>query len=517
MKLDKESPRGSKYVLGTIGEPVRVSDLPLLAREDTRLELAPETLERIAPARELVETTLREEKVVYGINTGFGRLSSVRVSPDQVQELQRNLVRSHSAGVGDPLPASTVRVLMALRLNSLLGGFSGVSAELIQAFCALYNSGVIPLVPSRGSVGASGDLAPLSHVALCLMGEGEAFYAGERMPAGRALQRAGLAPYPFQAKEALACINGTQLMTSVGGLALARAQQLVKAADVIGGMSVEALLGTDTAFHEAIQRVRPHPGQQRSAENLRRSLAHSALVASHRDCSRVQDAYSLRCIPQVHGAARDGLESSVQVLEREMNAVTDNPLVFADERLILSGGNFHGAPVALALDHAALALSYLGTISERRCDRLLNPDTSELPAFLSPKQGLHSGLMLIQYVAAALASENKVLCHPASADTIPTSAGHEDHVSMGPIGAYKLQKLVENLEQILACEWLCATQALDFRRPLTFGPGTEEAYACLREQVPQWVEDHPPYPELETARSLLGSLVQRVEKKLGPL
>ncbi|MFN8606261.1 MAG: histidine ammonia-lyase [Vulcanimicrobiota bacterium] len=507
----------SPVVLGSPDHPLKLSDLNRLAEPGARLELHPSTSQRVQPSRALVEKVLGQEKVVYGINTGFGRLSSVRISPDQVESLQRNLVRSHAAGVGEPLPQNTVRVMMALRINSLLGGYSGVSQLLLNSFCALFNSGVVPFVPSRGSVGASGDLAPLSHIALCLIGEGEAYYQGELMDAGQALQAAGLKPYTFQAKEALACINGTQLMTAVGGLALARAQWLVKAADIIAAMTVEALLGTDSAFHEAIARVRPHPGQIASASNLRRCMAGSALVASHKGCPKVQDPYSMRCSPQVHGASREGLSFCSGLIEREINAVTDNPLVFPAEELILSGGNFHGAPVALALDSAALSLQYLATISERRCDRLLNPDSSELPPFLTPHQGLHSGLMLVQYVAAALASENKIYCHPASADTIPTSAGHEDHVSMGPAGAYKLEKLVDNLEQILACEWICAAQALEFRRPLSFGPGTEVAYACLRKQVPAWQDDHPPYPELKSARAGLQTMVAAVEQELGIL
>jgi histidine ammonia-lyase len=504
-------------VLGSPELPLQLTDLTHLAAGGARLELHSSTRERTGPSRALVERVQQEERVVYGVNTGFGRLSSVRIEPDQVEALQRNLVRSHAAGVGEPLPLGTIRVVMALRINSLLGGYSGVTQGLLDSFCALYNSGVVPFVPSRGSVGASGDLAPLSHIALCLMGEGEAYWQGELMDAGLALRQAGLSPYTFQAKEALACINGTQLMTAVGGLALARAQWLVKAADIIAAMSVEALLGTDSAFHEAISRVRPHPGQIASAANLRRCMQGSELVASHKDCPKVQDPYSMRCCPQVHGASREGLAFSTGLVEREINSVTDNPLVFPHEELILSGGNFHGAPVALALDSAAISLQYLGTISERRCDRLLNPDTSELPPFLTPHQGLHSGLMLVQYVAAALASENKIYCHPASADTIPTSAGHEDHVSMGPAAAYKLEKLVDNLEQILACEWLCATQALDFRRPLTFGPGTEIAYAELRRVVPRWEDDHPPYPELKRARNALHDMVAAVEQKIGPL
>jgi histidine ammonia-lyase len=503
--------------LGCPQRPLQLADLAQLASPNTRLELDPSSETRTQPSRTLVERVQAEERVVYGVNTGFGRLSSVRISADQVEALQRNLVRSHSAGTGDPLPAPTVRVLMALRLNSLLGGYSGVTRELLHALRDLYNSGVVPYVPSRGSVGASGDLAPLSHVALCLMGEGEAYYQGTLLEGGQALAAAGLKPYVFQAKEALACINGTQLMTSVGGLALIRAQRLLKAADVIAAMSVEALLGTDSAFHPSIQKVRPHPGQVASAANLRRCMKDSELVASHKGCPKVQDPYSLRCSPQVHGASRDGIAFSTQIVEREINAVTDNPLVFPEEALILSGGNFHGAPVALALDSAAISLSYLGTISERRCDRLLNPDSSELPPFLTPHQGLHSGLMLVQYVAAALASENKIYCHPASCDSIPTSAGHEDHVSMGPTAAYKLEKLVDNLEQILACEWMCACQALDFRRPLGFGPGSEAAHAVLRQHVPAWVDDHPPYRELEAARHALPQLIEQVEQKIGPL
>lgn len=505
------------FVLGDPSRPLRVSDLPTLAQATTQIQLHESTRQRCAPSRAMVDRVLADERVVYGINTGFGRLSSVRISNNQVEELQRNLVRSHSAGVGEPLPLESVRVLLALRLNSLLGGFSGVTEGLLQALCDLYNSGVVPFVPSRGSVGASGDLAPLSHVALCLMGEGECYFEGQLMSAEQGLHQAGLVPYGFAAKEALACINGTQLMSAVGGLALSRALRLVKAADIIAAMSVEALLGTDSAFHPSIQAVRLHPGQIASASNLRRCMSQSALVASHKGCPKVQDPYSLRCSPQVHGASRDGLRWSVEVLEREMNAVTDNPLVFPEEDLILSGGNFHGAPVALALDSAAVSLSYLGTISERRCDRLLNPDSSELPPFLTPHQGLHSGLMLVQYVAAALASENKVYCHPASCDTIPTSAGHEDHVSMGPIAAYKLEKLVTNLEQILACEWVCAAQALDFRRPEGFGQATEIAHEVLRRRVAHWEFDHPPYPELEMARKALPELVAEVEQNLGSL
>lgn len=504
-------------VLGHPAQPLNLSQALQLAQAHTRLELHPSTPERTRASRELVDQVLAEERVVYGINTGFGRLSSVRISHDQVADLQRNLVRSHAAGTGAPLAETTVRILMALRINSLLGGYSGVSWPLLEAFQALYNSGIVPLVPSRGSVGASGDLAPLSHVALVLMGEGEAFLEGQRMPAAAALAARGLKPYSFLAKEALACINGTQLMTALAVQCLGRARWLCKAADIIAAMSVEALLGTDSAFAGEIQQVRPHPGQIASASNLRRCMDGSALVASHKNCAKVQDPYSLRCTPQVHGAAREGVGWCIELVERELNSVTDNPLVFPESGRILSGGNFHGAPVALALDAAAVALSYLGTISERRCDRLLNPDTSELPPFLTAQQGLHSGLMLVQYVAAALASENKILCHPSSCDTIPTSAGHEDHVSMGPAAGFKLERLLDHLEQILACEWMAAAQALDYRRPLTFGPATELAYACLRETVSFVDQDRPLYDDLRRARESLPEMVGKIEQSLGEL
>lgn len=516
----------TRFLLGS--KPLTLTDLNRIARNKLPIELAPEVRARVQASRDYVEKKMALDEVIYGLNTGFGKLSTVRISPDETEELQRNLLRSHASGVGEPLPEVAVRALVVLRVNSLLGGYSGVRYELLESLVAMVNNGVIPFVPCRGSVGASGDLAPLAHVALTLMGEGEAFWKGERMPSADALGKAGLKPFTFCAKEALAAINGTQLMCAVGGLALARAANLLKAADVVCAMSVEALMGTDKAFHEAIHKIRPHPGQMASAANLRRCLGQSELVRSHKDCPRVQDAYSLRCAPQVHGAAREGYNWARSLLEREMNSVTDNPLIFPERDLVLSGGNFHGAPVALALDCSAIALSYLGTISERRCDRLLNPELivgdlkghpPNLPAFLAPGVGLNSGLMLVQYVSAALASENKILCHPASADTIPTSAGHEDHVSMGPAAAYKLEKLLDHLEQILACEWMCAAQALEYRRPLHFGPGTEAAYKLLRTRVAALDGDRALYGDLAVAKSLLadGELVSIVEANLGGL
>lgn len=501
------------------GRSLTLDQLLPISRGQARLVLDPAARAGIEASRQLVERVLAEDETTYGVNTGFGRLSTVRISPEQVKDLQRNLVRSHAAGVGERLPDHQVRTLIALRINSLMGGRSGIRYSLLEALLALLEREVYPVVPSRGSVGASGDLAPLAHVALVLMGEGSASHQGRTRPTPELFAELGLQPFAYEAKEALALINGTQLMTTVGGLALAQAANLLKVADIVAAMSLEALLGTDTSLNALIHAARPHPGQGQSAANLRACVERSALVASHKNCDKVQDAYSLRCVPQVHGAAREGWGWASSVVEREINSVTDNPLVFPEEGVILSGGNFHGAPVALALDCSAVALSYLGTISERRCDRLLNPDTSELPAFLTRQQGLNSGLMLAQYVAAALASENKIMCHPASADTIPTSAGHEDHVSMGPAAAYKLERLLANVEQILACEWVCASQALEFHRPLTFGPGTEAAFSCLREHVAPLAEDRPLHGDLEIAARLVreGCLVAAVEARVGAL
>ncbi|MCA9790535.1 MAG: histidine ammonia-lyase [Candidatus Eremiobacteraeota bacterium] len=500
------------------GRSLDLTRLAAVAAGET-VSLAPTVVEQIKASRRVVERVLATERTVYGINTGFGRLSSKRVAPDQLRQLQRNLVRSHSAGVGECLPPDQVRAMIVLRANSLVQGFSGVRLELVEALLAMLNAGITPLVPSRGSVGASGDLAPLAHVALGLMGEGQCHHQGQNLPAAEALARAGLSPVEYEAKEALALINGTQLMTAVGGLALERAGRLLKAADIVGAMSLEALLGTDSVFDPAIHACRPHPGQVQVADNLRRCLSGSELIASHVDCPKVQDPYSLRCIPQVHGASRDGWSWAVSVVEREMNAASDNPVVLPESDRIMSGGNFHGAPVALALDCAAVALSYLGSMSERRCDKLLNPDESGLPAFLVRDSGLNSGLMLTQYVSAALVNEIKVLSHPASSDSVPTSAGHEDHVSMGPGAAYKLEVVVKNLEQIVANEWLCACQALEFHRPLSFGPATEIGLACLREQVACVTDDRPLAEDLATARELIanGELVRRVEGAIGDL
>ena len=479
--------------------------------------LAPGVEEAVRASRRVVDDLLERGEVAYGLNTGFGRLAHRRIEPHQVRELQRNLVLSHSAGMGPFLPDAAVRAMIALRVNALSRGFSGVRVELLEALLAMLNRGILPRVPSRGSVGASGDLAPLSHVALGLLGEGQVSWRGRVVPAAEALAGEGLAPMVLEAKEGLALINGTQLMTAVGSLALVRAGRLLRCADAVGGMTVEALMGTDANLEPALHDARPHPGQRTAAESLRRTLAGSPLIASHKGCDRVQDAYSLRCMPQVHGASREGWRFAAELLEREINSVTDNPLVFPETGRVVSGGNFHGAPVALALDTAAVAMAYLGTISERRCDRLLAGHEG-LPLFLATDPGLHSGFMIAQYTAAALVNENKVLAHPASVDTIPTSAGQEDHNSHGPTSAHKLEALVGNLERILACEWVCAGQALEHRRPLTFGPGTEVALEVLRRVVRPLEGDRPVHPDLEAARALLedGTLWRELEGVLGP-
>lgn len=495
------------------GETLSLGAFEAVAR-GAAVALAPSVLGPVRDSRAVVADLLQSGDTIYGINTGFGKLSSERIALEQVKELQRNLILSHCAGVGRPLSRESVRGMMVLRLNSLVRGYSGVRLEVLELMVECLNRDVVPWVPSRGSVGASGDLAPLAHMAAALMGEGYCLgLEGHVVPAAVAVQRAGLRPLEFEAKEALALINGTQLIGSVGGLALAQAGRLLVAADIIAGMSLEALLGTDSVFAEAVHLARPHPGQLAVASHLRTLLAGSELIASHKHCGKVQDPYSLRCIPQVHGAARDGWAWSVEMFEREFNSASDNPVVLRDERRIVSGGNFHGAPVALACDSAAIALSYLGSMSERRCDKLLDTRESGLPNFLTDQGGLCSGLMIAQYGAAALVNENKLLSNSSTADSIPTSAGHEDHVSMGPAAAFKLRRLVTNLEQILAAEWICAAQALEYRRPLRFGPGTERGYEVLRTRVPRLQADRYLADDLARAKTLLaeGALCQTSE------
>jgi histidine ammonia-lyase len=501
------------------GAALDLAGLESVARGGRAVALTEPARDAVRASRRVVDDAVARGAVVYGVTTGFGNFADVHVPLDRLRELQLNLVRSHAAGVGTPLEEAETRALMLLRANVLAKGFSGVRLETLERLVAMLNRRVHPVVPSQGSVGASGDLAPLAHLALALVGEGECAVAGRRVPSAEALREAGLSPLVLEPKEGLALINGTQLMTAVGGLAVAEARRLVRSADVVGALSLDALGGTDVAFDPRIHAARPHPGQAASARNLRRLLEGSAVRESHRDCARVQDAYSLRCMPQVHGAARDALGYVARVHVTEMNSATDNPMVFADTGEILSGGNFHGQPVALAADFLAIAAADLGAISERRTERLVNPALSGLPAFLAREGGLHSGLMMAHVTAAALASESKALAHPASVDSIPTSAGKEDHVSMGPTAAWKAARVVANTARVLAVELLAACEALDFRRPLRSSVALEAVHARVRERVPGHGCDRVLGPEIEALAALLrtGAVLDAAEAGCGTL
>jgi histidine ammonia-lyase len=497
------------------GNDLTLEDAREVAVEGRPVLLAPDAREAVDRARDVVEALVASNQVSYAITTGVGRLSDVRIPGDQIRELQVNLVRSHSVGVGDPLFISETRAMMLLRANSLAKGYSGIRASVIDTLCEMLNRKVTPLVPSQGSVGASGDLAPLAHLALALIGEGECLdEKGARIPGAEALRRAQITPLVLEAKEAVSLINGTQAMLAVGTLALLTAETLADSADVVAALTLDALRGTDVAFDERIHRVRPHAGQIKTAANLRRMLAGSQIRESHRECGRVQDAYSLRCIPQVHGAVRDTLANCRGVFETEANSAVDNPLVFiSNDRVgtavharpaeqisehahaeVLSGGNFHGEPVAFALDFLAIALSALAGISERRLERLVNPALNEgLPPFLAPEAGLNSGFMMPQVTAAALVSENKVLAHPASVDSITTSGNKEDYVSMGMTAAIKLKRVVENTRNVLAIEAIAAAQALDFIAPLKTSPRGQMAHAAIRAVCPRMEKDRAMY------------------------
>ncbi len=487
------------------GASLTLDDLEAVARRGRAVAISPAARHGVVRARRVVDDAVARKEVVYGVNTGFGNFAEVVVPDDQLGPLQLNLVRSHAAGVGDPLDEAETRALMLLRANVLAKGFSGVRPETLDLLAAMLNARVHPVIPSQGSVGASGDLAPLAHLALGLIGEGDCVRDGRLLPAREALRETGLSPVTLHAKEGLALINGTQLMTAITGLVVAEAWRLARTADVIGAMTLDALQGTDVAFDPRIHAARPHAGQQASARNLRRLLEGSAIRESHRDCGRVQDAYSLRCIPQVHGAVRDALDYVTRTLAIEINAATDNPMVFADSDELLSGGNFHGEPVAIASDVLAIALAELGAISERRTERLVNPALSGLPAFLTEDGGLRSGFMIAHVTAAALASENKGLAHPASVDSIPTSANKEDHVSMGVTAARKAARTVANTRRILAIEALAACQALDFRRPLETSRPLQAAYRRLRQDIPRYDRDRVMSPEIEAAARLVTS------------
>jgi histidine ammonia-lyase len=481
------------------GDTLTIEEVVAVSVGRARAELSPAARERVRRSRALVEARLEDGEAHYGINTGFGTFAEVRVDRADLERLQRNLVLSHAAGVGAPLPAAEARALMLLRANVLAKGVSGIREETLDLLLGLLDRGVVAVVPERGSVGASGDLAPLAHLALVLVGEGEAWLEGRRMPGAEALRRVRLSPVVLGAKEGLALVNGTQAMTAVGVHALFRAERLALLADLAGAMTLEGLLGSHRPFLPEIQLARGQVGQAASAARLRDLLAGSELNASHQgpDCHKVQDPYSLRCMPQVHGAARDGIAFCRAVLAREVNAATDNPLVFPDTGEIVSGGNFHGQPVALALDVLAIAASHLATISERRVEQLVNPSLSGLPPFLAPRKGLDSGFMIAQVTSAALVSESKVLCHPASVDSIPSSAGREDHVSMGMAAALKARQVVENVRTCLAIELLVAAQALDLRAPLRSSPKVSEAHQRIRAAVPHLDADRELHRDIE--------------------
>lgn len=506
-------------MIGIDGNSLAIKEVVRVARDFEPVELTEAGRRQIVASRAVVEKLLDSENPVYGISTGFGDLSRIWISPAEREKLQRNLILSHAAGVGECLPEEVVRAAMLLRANSLAKGYSGIRPETMEMLLAMLNRRVYPAVPSKGSVGASGDLSPLSHIALVMMGEGKAFVQGKRVPGATALAAAGLQPVAFGGKEGLALINGTQIMTAVGALVWQDAAELMKAADIGAAMSLEALRGTRTAFDERISRVRPHPGQVATCSNLLRLTTDSKIMESHEHCEKVQDAYSLRCVPQVHGASKDAVRRILETLEIEMNSATDNPLIFPDTGEVISGGNFHGQPVALAMDYLKTALAEIGSISERRINRMLDAHLSELPPFLTAYPGVDSGLMITQYTAAALVSENKVLAHPACVDSIPTSANQEDHVSMGTIAARQAREILENVRHVVAIEMLVAAQGLDFLRPLTPGAGVRAAYQAIRSEVPHLEEDRVPADDIQTVYQMLlcGKIVQATEASIGPL
>lgn len=486
------------------GQALSLSEIAAVAYGDEPVQITSAAKKRMAASRKVIDDIVARDAVVYGVNTGFGKLSDVRIPHEEIDALQLNLVRSHACGIGPLLSEAEVRAMMLLRANVLALGLSGIRPGVVELLCEMLNHRVHPLVPEKGSVGASGDLAPLAHLALSLIGEGEAFLDGKRKESADALKRVKLKPVKLAAKEGLALLNGTQAMHAVGGLSILRAQRLTNLADVAGAMTLEGLRDTPAAFDPRLHAARPHAGQKTAAAHLRSLLKSSEIRESHRkNDPRVQDAYSIRCMPQVHGAVRDVLAHAERVLEVESASATDNPLVFAETADVISGGNFHGAPLAFAFDFAAIALTDLMNISERRIDRLTNPDKSEgLPAFLAPKPGVESGFMIAQVAAASLVSEARVLAHPASSDNVTTSGGKEDHVSMGMTSALKLRSIVDLAENLLAIELLAGAEALEHRHPLRAGKGVELAFEIAREVAPR----------LTTDRSLSGDIARMAQQ-----
>ncbi|MBQ9422417.1 MAG: histidine ammonia-lyase [Pyramidobacter sp.] len=501
------------------GHSLTLEQLINVSRCGATVRLSEESVSLINRASGLIENWVANNRVVYGVTTGFGDLATVKVDAARTRLLQENLIRSHAVGVGVPLPEDAVRAIMLLRLNGLICGHSGITLETLTQLVNFINLGITPVVPEQGSVGASGDLCPLSHIAAAMLGEGDVFYKGERLPALEALTRAGLKPVRLHPKEGLALNNGTAALTGLGALALWDALTLEKNADIIGALSLEALHGVPYAFDERTHALRPHKGQNDVARNIRRLIENSQIIDKYKG-ARVQDAYSLRCMPQVHGASRDALAYVKERIETEMNSVTDNPLIFPDDEAALSGGNFHGQPIALAMDFFAIAVSEYGSISERRCARMVDKSLSNgLPPFIINDSGVNSGFMITQYTAAAVASENKTLAHPASVDSIPTSANQEDHVSMGYWASLKGTRVLRNVEQILGIEAMDACQGINFSLPLALGRGTKAAFEAYREQIPYLEKDTVLNPFMTKSIALVrsGALVDAVEREIGPL
>jgi histidine ammonia-lyase len=500
------------------GEHLTINDVVEVARNNQRIELSEQAVSKIRKSREYVDRLVDNGAVVYGITTGFGKFSDVFISKEDTKALQRNLIVSHACSMGDPLAEEIVRGIMLLRINALAKGFSGIRLETVNTLVEMLNKGVHPVIPEKGSLGASGDLAPLANMVLVMLGEGEAVYQGVKMPGREAMDKAGIPVVELTSKEGLALINGTPVMTAIGALAVYDAVNLSKNADIIAAMTLEGLKGITTAYDKKVHEVRGQKGQMAVARNMLRLVEGSELTTKQGEI-RVQDAYTLRCIPQIHGASRDAINYVYEKVSIELNAATDNPVVFADEDQVISGGNFHGQPIALAMDFLGIAVSELANVSERRLERLVNPQLNDLPAFLTRKGGLNSGFMITQYAAAAIVSENKVLAHPASVDSIPSSANQEDHVSMGTTAARKARMILDNAQKVLSIEAFAAMQAISFRGDVKLGKGTSEAYKTIRKEVAPVDEDRIMYTDMSILDGMVKSaaLVRAAESAVGEL
>jgi histidine ammonia-lyase len=500
------------------GNDLTLDELIMVARENYVVEISKEAGEKVIQSRAYVEKLIKDGKVVYGITTGFGKFSNIVITSDQVELLQESLIRSHACGVGNHFPEDIVRAIMLLRLNASVKGYSGIRLETLNTLTEMLNKKVHPAIPEKGSLGSSGDLAPLSHMVLVLMGEGEAYYDGKLMSGAEAMALAGITPVRLTSKEGLALINGTQVLTAVGALATYEAINLMKTADISAALTFEALRGITDVFDDKIHAVRNHSGQIDCARNLAKILQGSGLTTKEGEV-KVQDSYSLRCLPQIHGASKDAIDYVLDKVNKEMNAATDNPLIFAEDGQVISCGNFHGQPMALAFDFLGIALAELANSSERRIERLVNPSLSELPAFLTEKGGVNSGFMIVQYTAAALVSENKILAHPASVDSIPSSGNQEDHVSMGTIAARKAYEILKNARTVIAIEMMTAAQAVEFTDPNKLAKGTKEAYRLIRAQIPRLKEDRIMYTDIEKSIQMVkdNSILNAVEAAIGKL